>query len=97
MGGRLLMFNYLLALRYQREPGEVAGMVVLSPLEHFGSFLYNAFDYFRCFESLHGPDGQSVAFNSKFCGWLNALCGIANLCPVLSATGRQMFIERNIL
>jgi len=29
------VFNYLLALRYQREPGEVAGMVVLSTLLAF--------------------------------------------------------------
>jgi len=29
------VFNYLLALRYQREPGEVAGMVVLSTLLSF--------------------------------------------------------------
>ena len=29
------VFNYLLALRYQREPGEVAGMVVLSTVLSF--------------------------------------------------------------
>jgi predicted permease len=29
------VFNYLLALRYEREPGEVAGMVVLSTLLAF--------------------------------------------------------------
>jgi len=29
------VFNYLLALRYQRQPGEVAGMVVLSTLLSF--------------------------------------------------------------
>jgi predicted permease len=29
------VFNYLLAVRYQREPGEVAGMVVLSTLLAF--------------------------------------------------------------
>ena len=29
------VFNYLLAIRYQREPGEVAGMVVLSTLLSF--------------------------------------------------------------
>jgi predicted permease len=29
------VFNYLLALRYRREPGEVAGMVVLSTLLAF--------------------------------------------------------------
>ena len=29
------VFNYLLALRYQREPGEVAGMVVMSTLLAF--------------------------------------------------------------
>jgi len=29
------VFNYLLALRYKREPGEVAGMVVLSTLLAF--------------------------------------------------------------
>ncbi|MGB5488603.1 MAG: AEC family transporter, partial [Lysobacterales bacterium] len=29
------VFNYLLALRYQREPGEVAGMVVISTLMAF--------------------------------------------------------------
>ena len=29
------VFNYLLALRYQREPGEVAGMVVISTLLAF--------------------------------------------------------------
>jgi predicted permease len=31
------VFNYLLALRYQREPGEVAGMVVLSTMLAFVS------------------------------------------------------------
>jgi hypothetical protein len=29
------VFNYLLALRFEREPGEVAGMVVLSTLLAF--------------------------------------------------------------
>jgi predicted permease len=29
------VFNYLLALRYQREPGEVAGLVVMSTLMAF--------------------------------------------------------------